>query len=70
MLEQLSVILEEMPPPQDGQEAKPTDPYEVIRLAIGYLANNQTRMDYPRYRHAGLPTCSGMVESLVKHEAG
>ena len=55
-----------MPPPQEGQEAKPTDPYEVIRLTIGYLANNQTRMDYPRYRQAGLPTCSGMVESLVK----
>ena len=66
VLEQLRAILEEMPPLPGGQEAKPTDPYEVIRLAIGYLANNQPRMDYPRYRRAGLPTCSGLVESLVK----
>src|SRR5260370_38484856 len=54
-----------MPPPE-GQEVKPTDPSEVIRLAIVYLTNNQARMDYPRYRRAGLPTCSGLVESLVK----
>ena len=66
VLQALSVNLAAMPPPQDGQEAKPTDPYEVIRLTIGYLTNNQTRMDYPRYRREGLPTCSGMVESLVK----
>jgi hypothetical protein len=66
VLEQLRAALEEMPPLPGGQEAKPTDPYEVIRLAIGYLANNQPRMDYPRYRRAGLPTCSGLVESLVK----
>jgi hypothetical protein len=66
VLQALSVNLAAMPPPQDGQEAKPTDPYEVIRLTIGYLTNNQTRMDYPRYRQEGLPTCSGMVESLVK----
>jgi hypothetical protein len=66
VLEQLRAILEEMPPLPEGQEAKPTDPHEVIRLAIGYLSNNQPRMDYPRYRRAGLPTCSGLVESLVK----
>lgn len=64
--EQLTAILAEMPPPPEGQEVKPTDPYEVIRLTIGYLTNNQARMDYPRYRRAGLPTCSGLVESLVK----
>jgi hypothetical protein len=66
VLEQLRAVLEEMPPPPEGQEAKPTDPYEVIRLTIGYLTNNQTRMDYPRYRREGLPTCSGLVESLIK----
>ncbi len=66
VLEQLHAVLEKMPPPPEGQEVKPTDPYEVIRLTIGYLTNNQARMDYPRYRREGLPTCSGMVESLVK----
>jgi hypothetical protein len=66
VLEELRAALEEKPPPPEGQESKATDPYEVIRLAIGYLRNNQPRMDYPRYRRAGLPTCSGLVESLVK----
>ena len=51
---------------EGGPEAKSTDPYEVIRRTIGYLTNNQARMDYSRYRREGLPTCSGMVESLVK----
>ena len=30
------------------------------------ITNNAAQMDYPRYRRAGLPTCSGLVESLVK----
>lgn len=66
VLEQLAATLAEMPPPPAGHEVKPTDPDEVIRLTIGYLSNNRTRMDYPRYRRDGLPTCSGLVESLVK----
>jgi hypothetical protein len=66
VLERLTATLAEMPPPPEGTEVKPTDPYEVIRLAIGYLSTNQTRMDYPRYRREGMPTCSGLVESLVK----
>jgi len=66
VIEQLGVILVAMPPPEDPEEVKPTDPYEVIRQTIVYLTHNQARMDYPRYRRAGLPTCSGLVESLVK----
>jgi hypothetical protein len=64
--EQLSAILEAMPSPENPEEIKPTDPYEVIRQTIVYLTHNKARMDYPRYRCAGLPTCSGLVESLVK----
>lgn len=33
---------------------------------IGYLKNNVSRMDYPSYRRAGLPTTSCLIESLVK----
>jgi hypothetical protein len=66
VLAELRAILEAMPPPENPEELKPTDPYEVIRLTIGYLTNNEARMDYPRYRRAGLPTCSGLVESLIK----
>jgi hypothetical protein len=65
VLEQLRVVFGTLKP-QPEDQAKPTDPYEVIRLTIGYLENNQNRMDYPRYRQAGLPICSGLVESLVK----
>jgi hypothetical protein len=66
VLEELRVVLGTMAAPPEGQEAKPTDPYEILRVTIGYLTNNQGRMDYPRYRRAGLPTCSGLVESLIK----
>jgi hypothetical protein len=66
VLEELRAVLGTMATPTEGQEAKPTDPDEIIRVTIGYLANNQGRMDYPRYRQAGLPTCSGLVESLIK----
>jgi hypothetical protein len=66
VLEELRAVQGTMAAPPEGQEAKPTDPYEVIRVTIGYLTNNQERMDYPRYRRAGLPICSGLVESLIK----
>lgn len=38
---------------------------EVIAQARSYLGNNRDRMAYPRYRCAGLPTTSSLVESLV-----
>ena len=38
----------------------------MISKTIGYLSNNQARMDYPRYRRQGLPIISGRVESLIK----
>jgi hypothetical protein len=66
VLEALGAILQAMPPPENPEEVKPTDPYEVIRQTLVYLGHNAPRMDYPRYRRAGLPTCSGLVESLVK----
>lgn len=43
-----------------------TDPREVLRRTIGYLRNNQDRMNYVDYRKQGLPTTSSMVESLIK----
>jgi hypothetical protein len=38
----------------------------VLDRERGYLENNQSRMDYPRYRRAGLPITSSPVESWVK----
>ena len=49
------------PPP----EADEQDPRRVVQEVGRYLRNNQKRMDYPRYRRAGLPVTSSWVESLV-----
>jgi hypothetical protein len=51
-----------------------TDPREVMRRTIGYLRNNQDRMDYVAYRKQRLPaTCIshpvGRVERNPKRVA-
>jgi len=51
------------PPP--GEEVDENDPRQLLAEALTYLKNNQGRMDYPRYRQAGLPVTSSLVESLV-----
>jgi hypothetical protein len=51
-------------PPESGElEAK--DPRRLVAEALSYLSNNQSRMDYPRYRRQGLPITSSLAESLV-----
>ncbi len=50
-------------PPKDAGE---NDPRRVLAEAVSYVRNNQTRMDYPRYRKLGLPLSSAPVESVVK----
>src|SRR5437764_1462569 len=52
-----------LPPPGEQLDAK--DPRRLVAEALSYLRNNQTRMDYPRYRRQGLPVTSSLVESLV-----
>jgi hypothetical protein len=42
------------------------DPRKVVAEALGYVENNRTRMDYPRYRQLGLPISSAPVESTIK----
>lgn len=44
----------------------PNDPAAVIARTITYLGNNAPRMNYPTYRHLGLPITSCLVESLIK----
>lgn len=51
---------------QPPQNAAATDPREIVRETVGYVQNNRTRMDYPRYRRLGLPTSSAPVESTIK----
>lgn len=47
-------------------EAGEDDPRRKLSETIGYLENNVSRMDYPAYRIAGLPTTSCLIESQVK----
>lgn len=51
--------------PPKGEELDTKDPRRLVAEALTYLVNNQSRMDYPRYRRQGLPITSSLVESLV-----
>jgi hypothetical protein len=51
------------PPP--GEELPRSDGRRAVAEALGYLTHNAPRMDYPRYRQAGLPITSSLAESLV-----
>jgi hypothetical protein len=42
------------------------DPRQILADTLGYVENNRTRMDYPRYRRLGLPISSAPVESTIK----
>jgi hypothetical protein len=50
-------------PPTDAAD---TDPRKIVQEALGYVQNNRSRMDYPRYRRLGLPISSAPVESTIK----
>jgi hypothetical protein len=52
------------PPPNPRDE--PDHPWCVLDRERGYLENQRSRMDYPRYRRDGLPITSSPVESWVK----
>lgn len=51
------------PPPADAGE---TDPRQIVAATLTYLANQQSRMNYPEYRRQGLPITSSHIESTVK----
>ena len=50
-------------PPKDAAES---DPRQILATALGYVAKNRDKMDYPHYRREGLPISSAPVESLIK----
>jgi len=62
-LRQRQALLGPGPP---GTELPDSDPRLVLERVVTYLENNGERMDYPRYRQAGLPVTSAAVESLIK----
>ena len=53
-------------PSPPGESLAKTDGRSIAARAVTYLSNNESRMNYPKYRRAGLPVTSAMVESLIK----
>lgn len=51
------------PLPADATDG---DPRQIVAGALTYLTNQQSRMNYPSYRQAGLPITSSHIESTVK----
>lgn len=67
-LTELDAEQERLGVPPDRTETEETsrsDPRQVVWEARSYLRDNESRMDYPRYRREGLPTTTSLVESLV-----
>jgi hypothetical protein len=64
VLEELRTWQDRLGAPPD--EAPDNDPRKILATTIGYLENNQTRMNYPHYRQQGLPVTTAWMESLVK----
>ena len=50
-------------PQEDGGENSPPN---LVAAALGYLRNQQSRMNYPEYRKQGLPITSAYIESTIK----
>lgn len=65
VLEEMAKRQSELAAPCDP-ESEPDHPWCVLRREQGYLSQNQSRMDYPRYRRAGLPITSSPIESWIK----
>jgi hypothetical protein len=65
VIEELERWQERIGKPPEGEELDAKDPRRLVAEALSYLRNNQSRMDYPRYRQEGLPITSSLAESLV-----
>ena len=65
VIAQLVVHQERLGPLREGGPPEENAPREQVQESLGYLRNNEKRMDYPRYRREGLPVTSSLVESLV-----
>ena len=68
VIEELRVLRDQLRPVQEGEVERlaDDDPRKILGQELGYLEQNQDRMDYPRYRQRGLPWTSSHVESTVK----
>ena len=51
---------------EPNRDTSKTAPCSIVATSLGYLRNQQLRMNYPDYRKKGLPITSTYVESTVK----
>jgi hypothetical protein len=65
VLDELDERLAWIDPPENPAEES-EHPWSILHRERGYRAENQQRMDYPRYRRAGLPITSSPIESWIK----
>src|SRR5262249_16943816 len=65
VIEELRVWPDRLGKPPEDDELTEFDPRRRVAEALRYLRNHRQRMGYPRYRTAGLPVTSGLVESRV-----
>jgi hypothetical protein len=54
---------EQLGPAPDGDE---TSPAAIVAKTLGYLKNQEARMQYDQYRKWGLPITSSHIESTIK----
>lgn len=66
VLEVIGLLQAELSGIEPADQELEEGPHIKLKETIGYLRSNVSRMDYPSYRCAGLPTTSCLIESLVK----
>jgi hypothetical protein len=64
VIAELEARQQELGPPREGDAD--THPRSVVAEALGYLRNQQDRMQYAEYRRRGLPITSAYIESAIK----
>ena len=64
VIEELSLRQAELGSPTPDESE--TSPRNIVRQALTYIQNQQSRMNYPEYRKQGLPITSAHMESTVK----
>lgn len=63
LIEAVAARTRELGTPQAGDESSPA---AIVAKTLTYLTNQQSRMNYPAYRQAGLPITSSHIESTIK----
>jgi hypothetical protein len=66
VIRELTLWRDRLGPIPNDEKLPKTDPRKVVATTLGYVENNRLRMNYAQYRREGLPTMSGLVESLIK----